>query len=192
MITESIENLTKVTPTDIAVKDNKLGLEHDNVWLTNQKAINLGSNMEYDATTNTLNAKGGGGEQKKLYQHNLDLDLLMKPNNDYRVRLNIIIINNTPTKYNSETFTIAELGKYVNAPVSGRTISNVDSEQYKYMILRSIYRYDLKKEELYFSGSRIYPNIPTSGDTTQGYVTMNEGYVTVNFINQLSDKVIEL
>ena len=191
VITESIENLTKVTPTDIAVKDNKLGLEHDNVWLTNQKAINLGSNMEYDATTNTLNAKGGGSSTT-YYQHCLDLDLLMKPNNDYRVRLNIIIINNTPTKFTKETFTITELGKYVNAPVSGRSISNVDSEQYKYMILRSIYRYDLKNEKIYFSGTNIYPKFPTSGDTTEGYVTMNEGYVSANFINQLSDNVIEL
>lgn len=56
-----LDNINKVLPTDIAVKDNKLGLEHDNVWLTNQNAINLGDNMTYDATTKTLNAKGGGG-----------------------------------------------------------------------------------------------------------------------------------
>ena len=57
-----IDNVNKVLPTDIAVKNNKLGLEHNNVWLTNQNAINLGANLEYDATTKTLNAKGGGGE----------------------------------------------------------------------------------------------------------------------------------
>lgn len=56
-----LDNINKVLPTDIAVKDNKLGLEHDNVWLTNQNAINLGDNMTYDETTKTLNAKGGGG-----------------------------------------------------------------------------------------------------------------------------------
>ena len=56
-----LDNINKVLPTDIAIKDNKLGLEHDNVWLTNQNAINLGDNMTYDATTKTLNAKGGGG-----------------------------------------------------------------------------------------------------------------------------------
>ena len=55
-----LDNINKVLPTDIAIKDNKLGLEHDNVWLTNQNAINLGDNMTYDATTKTLNAKGGG------------------------------------------------------------------------------------------------------------------------------------
>lgn len=58
----NLENLTKVTPTDVAIKNNKLGLEHDNTWLTNQNAINLGDNLTYDETTKTLNAKGGGGD----------------------------------------------------------------------------------------------------------------------------------
>lgn len=57
-----LDKINKVLPTDIAVKDNKLGLEHNNTWLTNQNAINLGANLEYDATTKTLNAKGSGGE----------------------------------------------------------------------------------------------------------------------------------
>lgn len=55
----NLENLTKVTPTDVAIKNKKLGLEHDNTWLTNQNAINLGDNLTYDETTKTLNAKGG-------------------------------------------------------------------------------------------------------------------------------------
>ena len=55
----NLENLTKVTPTDVAIKDKKLGLEHDNTWLTNQNAITLGDNLTYDETTKTLNAKGG-------------------------------------------------------------------------------------------------------------------------------------
>lgn len=59
---EGIASSDKV-PTDIAVKDNKLGLEHDNVWLANQNAINLGDNMTYDATTKTLNVKGGGSSE---------------------------------------------------------------------------------------------------------------------------------
>lgn len=56
-----LDKINKVLPTDIAIKDNKLGLEHDNTWLTNQNAITLGSNLEYDVTTKTLNAKGGSG-----------------------------------------------------------------------------------------------------------------------------------
>lgn len=55
----NLENLTKVTPTDIGVKDRKLGLKHDTTWLTNQDAITLGNNLIYDGTTKTLNAKGG-------------------------------------------------------------------------------------------------------------------------------------
>ena len=58
-INTNLENLTKVTPTDIGVKDNKLGLKHDTNWLTNQDAITLGDNLTYDETTKTLNAKGG-------------------------------------------------------------------------------------------------------------------------------------
>lgn len=61
-----LDNINKVLPTDIAVKDNKLGLKHDNVWLTNQNAITLGSNLEYDVTTKTLNAKGGGGDATQV------------------------------------------------------------------------------------------------------------------------------
>lgn len=54
-----LDNINKVLPTDIAIKDNKLGLEHDNVWLTNQNAINL-SGFKYDDTTKTLSVEGGG------------------------------------------------------------------------------------------------------------------------------------
>lgn len=53
------DDLSKVTPTDIGIKDNKLGLLHDSLWLTNQSAINL-ENFEYDEATNTLKPKGGG------------------------------------------------------------------------------------------------------------------------------------
>lgn len=58
----ALENVNKVVPTDIAVKDGKLGLEHDTTWLANQKAITLGTHLTYDVVTNTLDADGGGGE----------------------------------------------------------------------------------------------------------------------------------
>lgn len=50
--------IEKVIPTDVAIKDNKLGLEHDSVWLTNQNAINLGEGLTYDEATKTLKAGG--------------------------------------------------------------------------------------------------------------------------------------
>lgn len=65
----NLENLTKVTPTDIGVKDKKLGLKHDTNWLTNQDAITLGENLTYDETTKTLNAKGGDGNDEILVIH---------------------------------------------------------------------------------------------------------------------------
>lgn len=51
-----IDNINKVTPTDIVVINGKLGLEHDSIWLQHQNAINLGNNLTYDSVTNTLNA----------------------------------------------------------------------------------------------------------------------------------------
>ena len=56
----ALENVNKVVPTDIAVKDGKLGLEHDTTWLTNQNAITLGDGLTYDAATKTLKAEGSG------------------------------------------------------------------------------------------------------------------------------------
>ena len=54
----AIDNINKAIPTDIAVINGKLGLEHDSVWLPHQKAIILGDNLTYDEATNTLNAVG--------------------------------------------------------------------------------------------------------------------------------------
>lgn len=54
----ALENVNKVVPTDIAVKDGKLGLEHDTTWLTNQNAITLGDGLTYDEATKTLKAEG--------------------------------------------------------------------------------------------------------------------------------------
>ena len=45
-------------PTDVAIKDNKLGLKNGNTWLTNTNAINL-EGFSYIETTNTLKAEGG-------------------------------------------------------------------------------------------------------------------------------------
>lgn len=56
----SLENVNNVVPTDIAVKDGKLGLEHDTTWLTNQNAITLGDGLTYDEATKTLKAEGSG------------------------------------------------------------------------------------------------------------------------------------
>lgn len=62
---EGIASSDKV-PTNVVIKDNKIGLGRDSVWLTNQNAITLGSNLEYDATTKTLNAKMGGGGSESV------------------------------------------------------------------------------------------------------------------------------
>lgn len=54
---DNSDELEKVIPTDVGVKDNKLGLVHDTVWLTNQNAINLGNGLTYDKNTNTLSCE---------------------------------------------------------------------------------------------------------------------------------------
>lgn len=62
---KQVDSLTAVTPTDVGIKDNKLGLLHDTKWLTNQGAINL-SGFEYDSATNTLKASGSGSEDSLI------------------------------------------------------------------------------------------------------------------------------
>ena len=58
----ALENVNKVVPTDIAVKNGKLGLEHNTTWLTNQNAITLGDGLTYDEATKTLKAEGSGAK----------------------------------------------------------------------------------------------------------------------------------
>lgn len=72
-----VDDLTKVTPTDIGIRNNKLGLLHDTNWLTNQGAVNL-DGFEYDESTNTLKPKGGEGIeviQAKLNIPTQELDI---------------------------------------------------------------------------------------------------------------------
>lgn len=45
-------------PTDVGIKDNKLGLKNGNTWLTNLNAINL-EGFSYIESNNTLKAEGG-------------------------------------------------------------------------------------------------------------------------------------
>ena len=59
-INNRIDGLYNITPTDVGVKDNKLGLLHDTTWLTNQGAINL-DGFTYDEATKTLKVNSGGG-----------------------------------------------------------------------------------------------------------------------------------
>ena len=54
------DEIKKLIPTDIDIKDNKLGLAHDSTWLTNKNTINLGDGLIYDKETRTLKARGGG------------------------------------------------------------------------------------------------------------------------------------
>ena len=54
-----VERIDQIVPTDIAVHEGKLGLEHNTTWLTNQNAITLGDGLTYDEATKTLKAKGG-------------------------------------------------------------------------------------------------------------------------------------
>lgn len=58
-LSTTVDNINKVVPDDIAVINGKLGLEHDGKWLTGQNAIKLGSNLSYNADTNTLDAVVG-------------------------------------------------------------------------------------------------------------------------------------
>ena len=57
-LSDNIASVANNTPTDVGIKDNKLGLKNGNTWLTNLNAINL-EGFAYDANSNTLKAEGG-------------------------------------------------------------------------------------------------------------------------------------
>lgn len=57
-IDNEFNNVNNKIPTDVGIKDNKLGLKIGNTWLTNSNAINL-EGFAYIADTNTLKAEGG-------------------------------------------------------------------------------------------------------------------------------------
>ena len=67
-INNRIDGLYNITPTDVGVKDNKLGLLHDTTWLTNQGAINL-DGFTYDEATKTLKVTGGSGEETRTSEY---------------------------------------------------------------------------------------------------------------------------
>ena len=69
-INNRIDGLYNITPTDVGIKDNKLGLLHDTTWLTNQGAINL-DGFTYDEATKTLKASGGEGGGSIKYKFDI-------------------------------------------------------------------------------------------------------------------------
>ena len=54
----AFNNIDKTFPTDVGIKNNKLGLMNGSTWLTNRNAINL-EGFAYNENTNTLKAEGG-------------------------------------------------------------------------------------------------------------------------------------
>ena len=57
-LSDNIASVANNIPTDVGIKDNKLGLKIGNTWLTNRNAINL-EGFSYIENTNTLKAEGG-------------------------------------------------------------------------------------------------------------------------------------
>lgn len=57
-LSDNIASVANDIPTDVGIKDNKLGLKNGATWLTNSNAINL-EGFAYDTNTNTLKAEGG-------------------------------------------------------------------------------------------------------------------------------------
>lgn len=57
-IDNEFNNVNNNIPTDVGIKDNKLGLKNGSTWLTNRNAINL-EGFSYVESTNTLKAEGG-------------------------------------------------------------------------------------------------------------------------------------
>ena len=120
----ALNNAEQVIPTDIAVKDGKLGLEHDTTWLTNQNAITLGDGLTYDEATKTLKASGGGklpagteadpfilgaelGSSKQITMFNNNGDLSIKNNSNNTSEIRVVSGIN-----NSNSLKITKEGEY--------------------------------------------------------------------------------
>lgn len=57
-LSDNIASVANNIPTDVGIKNNKLGLQNGSTWLTNRNAINL-EGFSYIESTNTLKAEGG-------------------------------------------------------------------------------------------------------------------------------------
>lgn len=137
----NLENLTKVTPTDIGVKDNKLGLKHDTNWLTNQDAINLGDNLTYDETSKTLNAKG----------------------------INLIFINKNQTRLSEETYEKLRKGELMCIYNIGTAFFyqvRVDTTRKNFIILDCVYLEVYQSDYGTFGGRKIEIKVTSSGELT--------------------------
>lgn len=208
-----IDNVNKVLPTDIAVKNNKLGLEHNNTWLTNQNAINLGANLEYDATTKTLNAKGGGGESsikvydwelesdkatQKLYLKNItinDLDNIMGE----IALINIYIVQNGQKQYYAHCFMIYsympesfafELGFY-----AGDTLNNgsPDNIYHVYIKVESDNRLSYNQVKVNIgSGSSEIPTLSTIASSMSDLTTTVYSDDDIALIKKQKDNFIKV
>lgn len=166
----NLENLTKVTPTDVAIKNNKLGLEHDNTWLTNQNAITLGDNLTYDEATKTLNAKGGEGsisiitltDSQALEMQSGKITLtqehfeIIKKQGFIKIQYNgQDIISGTSTYYNvNNGYTLN--GLFLDTLVGVRVFSIYIPSDYNYSQLKIIIGNVLGSAELFIDNNRFY------------------------------------
>ena len=57
-LSDNISSVANNIPTDVGIKDNKLGLKIGNTWLSNLNAINL-EGFTYTESTNTLKVEAG-------------------------------------------------------------------------------------------------------------------------------------
>lgn len=127
-INNRIDGLYNITPTDVGVNNNKLGLLHDGTWLTNQGGINIGDGLSYDEATKALKASGGGGTIT-LYRHNIVVKA--GPNRSFA---SFDLYTTSNTKFTNDSFVEYMQGKTIAC--TGRVLYNQ-----KWYNISSIYGY---------------------------------------------------
>ena len=125
----ALENVNKAVPTDIAVKNGKLGLEHDTTWLTNQNAITLGDGLTYDEATKTLKASGGG---KLPAGTEADPFKIGVPNSNYYTELFVPSSQNIVFKSKYDMYLVFETGgTSANVTLRGKGTSHSTTIEFR-------------------------------------------------------------
>lgn len=171
VLTESIENLTKVTPTNIDYNEG-FTLMHDTTEITGQTSkVKLGTNLTYDPATKTLNAKGGGGGES------VSPTLFLNDMQTGNVRTTITEQEKTNLDkglYNQVVYSTLQTPNDLYLIYSPSKLFN-EGGAYQFMVLNNIVE---KGEQKYFTGASIYTLIIGEKNASDEYpITIEEASI---------------
>lgn len=154
-IDNAFKHIDKFTPTDVGIKNNKLGLQNGSTWLTNRNAINL-EGFTYDKTTNTLKVEGGeAGFNKYKIVKEEGIVNGTAGEHTYTIGEQVGIINHSltpPSDFNDGLVVLLGTSCYSKNVVSG-PVSNLNAigDKIYYVVSASLKKLDSGK---YYLGAR--------------------------------------